>query len=289
MSGTVAAVAGGSDPSSLTLQQVADACGVHYMTAYRWVRLGQLEADKSAGVWHVTPDAVETFQASRSLRSGASPDARRTAPWADRLEARLVAGDGSGAWTVVEGALAAGADPESLYVEVLTPAMTSIGERWAAGEIDVAAEHRASAIALRLIGRLGPRFTRPGRRLGRVVIGAPRGEQHGLPVAILGDLMRLRGWEVIDLGADVPASSYVSAMHEFGDVAAVGLSVTTAGGLDAAREACDTIGAARGGAGSAPSIVLGGAAITDDVHARSLGADAFAADAASFVALLDAG
>jgi methanogenic corrinoid protein MtbC1 len=288
----------------MTLQQVADAFGVHYMTAYRWVRLGQLAADKSAGVWHVTPDAVETFRAERagstragSTRAGSMPsptsgadpashDHRRSAPWADRLESRLTAGDGNGSWKVMEGALAAGADPESLYVDVLAPAMANIGLRWERGEIDVAVEHRASAIAMRLIGRLGPRFSRPGRTLGRVVIGAPSGEQHALPVAILGDLIRLEGWDVIDLGADVPASSFGSAVREFGDIAAVGVSVTTDVGLPAASEACRAVGAARRESDTRPLIVLGGAAIVDDAHAGLLGADAFAPDARSFVGLL---
>ena len=42
----------------LTLQEVADLLGVHYMTVYRYVRLGLLEASKVAGTWQVTPAAL---------------------------------------------------------------------------------------------------------------------------------------------------------------------------------------------------------------------------------------
>ena len=43
----------------LTLQEAADELGVHYMTAYRYVRLGVMEASKSGGVWQVQRSAVD--------------------------------------------------------------------------------------------------------------------------------------------------------------------------------------------------------------------------------------
>jgi len=148
----------------------------------------------------------------------------------------------------------------------------SIGDRWERGEIDVAVEHRASGLATRIVGRLGHRFVRRGRSRGSVIVGAPAGEHHSLPVAILGDLLRLRGWDVSDLGADVPSTSFVYALHDVPDVCAIGLSVTSAEGLDSLQEACAAIRAA------APEVlvVAGGRAITDDEHARSFGADAYA-------------
>ena len=103
----------------------------------------------------------------------------------------------------VEAALAAGTDLQGVYLEVLSPAMASIGDRWAAGELDVATEHRASGIAHRLIGRLGPRFVRRGRTRGVVVLGTAAHERHALPLAVLGDLARSEGFEVSDLGADL--------------------------------------------------------------------------------------
>ena len=46
----------------LTLQEVADELGVHYMTAYRYVRLGVMDASKSGGVWQVPRSAVDRFR-----------------------------------------------------------------------------------------------------------------------------------------------------------------------------------------------------------------------------------
>jgi len=266
-------------PEALTLQEVADELGVHYMTAYRYVRLGLLPASKTAGVWQVVRDDLDTFLVSSRtgpVAAGAS------APWSERFEARLLEGDAQGAWGVVEAAMAAGADLSQIHLEVISPAMVAMGARWAAGEIDIAVEHQATVIVQRLLGRLGPRFLRRGRSRGSVVIGAPTGESHGLPSAILSDLLRLEGWDVSDLGPDTPASSFLFAARRADHLVAVGVSVTHSDHLGHAGEVCAEIAAAF------PDVlkVVGGAAIVDQEHAVSLGADAYATSAEEFAQLL---
>lgn len=256
--------------SVYTLQEAADVLGVHYMTAYRYVRLGLMDADKIGGTWKVTPDAVAAFQAG-SVRSPVTPGER--APWSERLESRLVAGDSRGAWGVIESAMSAGKELDQVYLEILTPAMVSIGERWVAGEFDIAIEHRASGMAMRIIGQLGPRFARRGRPRGTVVTATPAGETHMLPLAMLSDLLRLEGWEVSDLGADLPATSLGLLVADTSDAVAVGISVSSDECLAQLAESCAAVRAV------APKllIVAGGRAIRDDEHARSLGADGAAA------------
>ena len=131
---------------------------------------------------------------------------------AARLEARMLAGDVAGAWAVVEAALASGADPADIYVEVLAPALDSVGEGWAQGRLEIEDEHIASSVALRIIGRLGPRFARRGRPRGKIVTATPQGERHGLGVAMLTDILRGEGFEVLDLGPDTPTGSLVAAL-----------------------------------------------------------------------------
>jgi MerR family transcriptional regulator, light-induced transcriptional regulator len=264
----------------LTLHEAAEQLGVHYMTAYRYVRLGQLDAVKVGGTWQVTTAALDAL---RQQRDGAQPSRLRSVPWSDRLESRLLAGDASGAWGVIESALAGGASVGDVYVEVLAPALHSIGDRWAAGEIDVAIEHRASGIASRLIGRLGSRCLRRGRSRGSIVLGGPAGERHSLVVAMLADLLRLEGWDVSDLGADTPATSFVLTAESLDDLVAVGISVTSPESVTSAAETCTVMREA----GLTVPILLGGQAIEGETHARSLGADGYAADAASMVEILD--
>ncbi|BAN03260.1 cobalamin-dependent protein [Ilumatobacter coccineus] len=264
--------------TTLTLHEAAEELGVHYMTAYRYVRLGLLDAEKVGGTWQVGSDAVERF---RDGEQNGPVERGTPAPWAERFEARLVAADGAGAWGVVEAALAAGADLDGLYLDVVAPAMVSIGERWETGELDVAVEHAASGIVTRIMGRLGHRFSRRGRSRGTVVLGAPADETHALPVAILGDLLRLRGWNVLDLGANTPSASFVYAAKA-ADVVAVGISVTNSESLDSAAAAC----AAMKEADPATKIIVGGRVVRDGEHAMSLGADGWAANGADLHALL---
>jgi MerR family transcriptional regulator, light-induced transcriptional regulator len=184
---------------------------------------------------------------------------------------------------VVEAALTAGTEVDELYLDVVAPAMASIGEKWESGELDIATEHRATGIAMRLVGRLGPRFVRRGRTRGTIVLGTPPGERHFLPVSLLADLLRAAGWEVSDLGADVPAESFASAAASSDRLVAVGVSVTSPDSLAAAGEAIEVL---HRSLGRVP-VLLGGRAVRDAEHALELGADGYAPDGRGMVALLE--
>ncbi|MFM2183380.1 MAG: hypothetical protein RJB61_1674 [Actinomycetota bacterium] len=275
------------EDDDLSLQTVADLLGVHYMTAYRYVRHGMLPAVKIGGTWHVSRDDFDRFQAATPPEVTDGDPKRRRAPWSDRLEARLIAGDGRGAWGVIEMALSSGASLDEVYIDIISPAMQSIGAKWADGKLDIAVEHRATGIALRLVGRLGPRFARRGRTRGTIVIGAPPGERHSLPISLVADLLRGSGWEVSDLGADMPVDSFVRAALECDDLAAVAVSVTSPEWLESASDLVTALKTAL--AEHQAQVIVGGAAVRDGDHARQLGADAWAPSARALIALLDGG
>jgi MerR family transcriptional regulator, light-induced transcriptional regulator len=266
----------------ITLQEAADRLGVHYMTAYRYVRLGLLPASKEGSSWRVAVADLARLNGPAGLASRGR-GRQDPAPWAERLERRLVAGDEVGAWGVVEAALAAGADAPTIHLDVLAPALAAIGDAWEAGEIDVSVEHRASAIALRLVGRLGPRFVRRGLSRGSVLLAAPEGEQHGLPIALAADLVRGAGFDAEDLGPDLPHESLVDAACRTQRLVAVALGVTTADSLSAARQAVRFV---REAVGDVP-VLVGGGAVADEGIARRIGADASGRDGAALVELLD--
>ena len=125
----------------LTLHEAADRLGVHYMTVYRHVRLGMLPARKVGGSWRIDPaDLATALRAGRRRQPapGPAPAAmaskpRRRAPWAERLQQRMLAGDGAGAWQVVEAAMASGVEPQDVYVEILGPALHAHRRGLAAG------------------------------------------------------------------------------------------------------------------------------------------------------------
>jgi len=265
----------------LTLHEAAAELGVHYMTAYRYVRLGQLDAVKRSGTWRVSRAELDRFRAEPA-EEPAERAPRGRVDWGQRMHSRLVAGDAGGAWSVIESALASGSTPARVYTEVISPALVNIGERWAAGELDISVEHRATGIVQRIIGRLGPQFARRGRSRGSVVIGAPSGERHGLVVSMLSDLIRAAGWEVSDIGADSPASSFVSAARETRSAAVV-VSVTHADSLESCR---DTVLAIREAEPDMP-VIVGGRGIASRAVAASVGADHHSAGLDDLLDLLD--
>jgi excisionase family DNA binding protein len=258
---------------SLTLPQAAEELGVHYMTVYRYVRTGQLPAERVGGTWRVERadlDLVRRPATRNGVRRPAAPPSR------GRMQSRLIAGDEAGSWRLVESALASGMTPEGVLLELVAPTLRSIGTQWERGQLSVADEHRASAVATRLVARLGARFSRRGVRRGTVILAAGPGDRHDLPVAIAANFLRWRGFTVVELGADTPGDALVDAIAREQSIVAVCLACTSS---DASASAQEAIAEVRRAAPGIP-VLVGGAAIADADHARQLGADRFTGDRA---------
>ncbi len=202
--------------------------------------------------------------------------------WSLRLRRRLLVGDRIGAKNVVEASLASGTDAVGVYVDVVAPAMRAIGEGWAAGAVDVAEEHRATVIMGQVLAVLESRFTRRGVRRGAFVVGAVAGERHALPVRMVADVVRLSGYEVHDLGADVPIESFTHAVTGVEPLLAVAGSSTVPGNEDVVQT---TVSAMRRWV-DVP-VLVGGGAVPDAGTAESLGGDGWAPDARGVVDLLE--
>ncbi len=189
----------------MQLRDAADRLGVHYQTAYAWVRQGVLPARKMPGGYEVGEDDVRALAARRA--AGTAPRheirVRDWAAQAARLYRALAAGDERAARRDIER-LAAGATLAGVCDRVVAPALSRLGEAWAAGELSVAGEHRATAICERAIAAL----TRqpPGRPRGTAVTATPPGERHGLPALMAAACLREDRWTVHHLGPDLPVA-----------------------------------------------------------------------------------
>ncbi len=272
------------DPTRISLQDAAERLGVHYMTAYRYVRTGRLPAEQVQGHWWVDP-ADLSLVARSAGRPGRPPNGRTSSQAASRrrLEDRLVRGDENGAWSVAEAALASGTGPDEFLLDVLGAAMQSIGRRWEEGVYTVDDEHRASVVATRLVARLGARFSRRGPRRRTVILGAAPGELHGLPTAIAANVLRGRGYGVVDLGADVPADAFAAAVGKETNPLAVGIAVTVHARDRAVR---DVVRAVAVVAPELP-VLAGGRGIENAEHAAKLGARWSGLDATELAAVVD--
>ncbi|MGI9528201.1 MAG: B12-binding domain-containing protein [Acidimicrobiia bacterium] len=265
------------EADSLTLQQVADEFDVHYMTAYRWVRLGMLNATKVGRSWVVTREDLEAYKAGSQ-----EPRDRGTAPWDERLLNRMLAADDSGSWAVVESALTSGMSVQDVYTRMVVPALRSVGDQWEAGAIGIAEEHAASTIAYRIVARLGPRAAPRGVRRGTIVLGSTATELHSLPLSIAADLFRSQRFEVIDLGANLPPAAFADRVRSTDGLVAIAIGVTTPG---QEAEISHTVSALRE-VSDAPILVGGSGA--RDVEATSVGADATAVSADDALTAIEA-
>lgn len=259
-------------PPPLTLEEAAGRLGVHYMTVYRYIRVGQLPARQENGRWLIDARAVEAFAARPQRRAAQERNVR----WRElrrRLLSRLDDGDVGGAWAVVEGAVRAGRPSLDLYVQLLGPVLQQVGQEWASGTRSIEAEHRATSTAMRLAGRIGPQGLRAGRRRrATVLLGGAPGDPHQLPLLMVADALRWDGFRVIDLGANVPIGSFVDAATAAPDLVAVGVSLSVqrhggavAGVLEELRHAVP-----------GTTLLAGGPALHDEAAARGLGADGWA-------------
>ena len=265
-----------TEPDELSLHEVAEILDVHYMTAYRYVRLGILPARREGRSWRIHRTDLDEYLARDEPRTQ-----RGEADWADRFFNRLIAADEAGAWGVLEAAFSSGMTIPEAYPAVLSPSLKRMGEAWVAGEIDIATEHSASEVAARIIARLGPRLARRGVRRGTVVLGSTATELHSLPLAMATDLFRAAQFEAIDLGAYLPPESFASFVERTDDLVAVGVGVTMSGQEEAIGE---TLSAIRGV--TTVPIVVGGRGV-DEATALRLGADGWAVTGDGAVELVE--
>jgi MerR family transcriptional regulator, light-induced transcriptional regulator len=193
----------------MNLQAAADTLGVHYQTAYRWVREGHLTAGKIGGSYDVTETEVQRFL-SRRLVPSAPPTIVRVRDWtaqSERFELALREGNELGAGEVIHRLRDGNVAIIDLCEKVVTPCMYSIGESWHNGMVSIGEEHRATAIAERILGRLAsqPR----GRPRGTAVVTTPPGDAHGLASLMATLVLREDRWKVHHLGSDMPQDDLV--------------------------------------------------------------------------------
>ncbi len=117
------------------------------------------------------------------------------------------------------------------------------------------------------------------RSLGKVVIGTMKGDLHDIGKNLVGIMLKGAGFEVIDLGSDVPAETFVDTAVAEG-AAVVGLSALLTTTMSGMRDVVEMV-RSRGLAGDI-KVVIGGAPVSRE-FASDIGADAYSYDAANAV------
>jgi 5-methyltetrahydrofolate--homocysteine methyltransferase len=185
---------------------------------------------------------------------------------------------------LVEEALNADVPVEELITEGLTAGMEVVGEKFSTREYfipDMLASADAVGAAMEV---LKPHLEKANvGTKGKVVIATVKGDIHDIGKNIVGIMLRGAGYEVHDVGIDVPEDTIVEAVRsESPDY--VGLSAlltTTMTEMPVVIKALEDAGLR-----DRVKVLIGGAAVSDE-YAQEIGADAFGADAFQAVRLMD--
>ena len=197
----------------LGLDEVAEEVGVHYQTVYRWVRAGKLPADVVHGRYRVMRHDLAAFIDGRTApKRPRPPGAPRLRRAAETMHTALATGDEYGARDLASALVAEHTTIADLVQEVLVPPLLRIGQDWHDGKVPIWVEHRASAIAERILGEVAPRHR--GRRRGSVMVAAVSGDRHSLATTMAAVALRDNNWRVHHLGADMPPDELVRFCDE---------------------------------------------------------------------------
>lgn len=181
----------------------------------------------------------------------------------------------------VQTRLDKGDDPTEIIAECQA-AMVEIGALFSAGELFVSDLMMAGALIKEVNELVLPRLTAGGMAsIGSVVLGTVQNDIHDIGKDIVGSILSASGFEVIDLGVDVSAETFVTALID-SKAKVLALSCLLVSCYDSIKATVEAVKAA--GLADSVKIIIGGGPIDETVVAYS-GADAMgiaAQDAVNF-------
>jgi len=199
-----------------------------------------------------------------------------------KLKDAVLQGDVKGATALAREAVAENADVEELVNKYMIPAMSEMGSRFETGDCyvpELLISARAMKTALEL---LRPLLVAKGvRPVGRVVIGTVKGDLHDIGKNLVGSLLEGAGYEIIDLGVDVPPEKFVAVVKEQKPrfVALSALLTTT---MTSMRLTIDEL--KKAGLRDQVKVLIGGAPVTQR-YSDEIGADGYSDNASGAVGL----
>ena len=183
---------------------------------------------------------------------------------------------------IVRERLDAGADPLKILNDARR-AMEIVGKRFASSEYFIPDLIYSGEILREITEMVKPKLTGTAevKRLGKVVIGTVAGDIHDIGLNIVGFMLDVNGFEVYNLGVDLPAQRFIDKIKET-NAGIVGLSGFLTLAFDAMKDTIDAIKVA--GLQDKVKVMIGGGQIDEEIR-KYTGADAYGRDAMAAVAL----
>lgn len=200
-----------------------------------------------------------------------------------KLAQAVVDGEAEDAEVVARQALEQGLDPLLCINEGLSPGIDRVGELFETGEyflpdLIMGGDAMKAALAILEPALAG---SRERKILGHVVLGTVEGDLHEIGKTLVGTMLTANGFQVTDIGIDKPAADFVAAVKRTSAtlVGASALLTTTMLRQKQIVEALEEAGLRQ-----RVKVMIGGAPVTE-AWVRTIGADGYAEDAISAVAL----
>jgi methanogenic corrinoid protein MtbC1 len=183
---------------------------------------------------------------------------------------------------IAEDRLTAGEEPLKI-LEDSRRGMEIVGKRFANNEYFIPDLVYSGEILRKITEMVKPKLSKAAetKRLGKIVFGTVAGDIHDIGKDIVVFMLDVNGFEVYDLGVDVPAQKFVEKIKE-SSAPVVGLSGFLTLAFDSMKQTIEAIQAA--GLRDKVKIMIGGGQINDDIM-KYIGADAYGKDAVAGVSL----
>ncbi len=201
-------------------------------------------------------------------------------PELSRLYEAILNGEEKQAVQLAREALDESVDPVTLITQWMIPAMDEVGRRFEAQDYfipEMLLAGRAMKAALEL---MRPLLAAGGAQpTGRIVLGTVKGDLHDIGKNLVGSMLEGAGFEVYDIGIDVPPEKFLEAIKsKHPDILALSALLTMT--MPEMKKTIDALKHA--GIRDQVKVIVGGAPVTRD-YANEIGADAYGENASSAV------
>lgn len=194
----------------------------------------------------------------------------------DAIKELVIKGKRKEAVEEARKALAAGVEPGDIMQHGLIAAMSIVGQKFSSGEFFLPHMMIAARAMTEVVDVIKPLLVgEAAEKKGKAVIGTVAGDFHDIGKNIVKMMMEGAGYDVVDLGVDVPADKFVAAVRdESPDFVLMSALITLT--MESARRTIDALNAA--GLRAGVKVGVGGAPLTQK-FADEIGADFYGADA----------
>jgi corrinoid protein of di/trimethylamine methyltransferase len=201
------------------------------------------------------------------------------------LQDAVINGEVETAQRLSREALEKGIDPLHVITEGLTKGVREVGRRFGEGDaylVDLVMAAKAMNAGMAVLVPKMKETKKARETLGKVIIGTVKGDIHSIGKDIVASLLEVEGFQVTNLGVDVPVETFVEkTREEKPDI--VGLSALVTSTMPVQKEIVDAL--KKEGLRSKVKVIIGGAPTTE-LWAKQIGADGWTGDAVKAVELV---